>query len=117
MTKFFSWKRKPTEDSIICLFWDQFYQFIWVVFNLAALYCDRLVFFKNGRIVIDGPTEKTFNDENLSKIYEADIRVSRHPVTGNPQAHFVPGHARKPQSFDHVSGRQGAIQNPVHPGC
>jgi len=85
--------------------------------NLAALYCDRLVFLKNGRIVLDGPTEKTFNDKNLSKIYEADIRVSRHPVTGSPQAHFVPGHAREPQPFDHDSGRQGAIPNPVHPDC
>ena len=85
--------------------------------NLAALYCDRLVFLKNGRIVIDGPTEKTFNDENLSKIYEADIRVSRHPVTGSPQAHFVPGHAREPQPFDYGNKRQGSIPNSGHPGC
>ena len=61
--------------------------------NLAALYCRRLIFLKEGRIVLDGSTEETFNDKNLSEIYETDIRVSRHPITGCPQAHFVPGSA------------------------
>ncbi|MDY7037750.1 MAG: ABC transporter ATP-binding protein, partial [Thermodesulfobacteriota bacterium] len=28
--------------------------------NLAALYCERLIFLKHGRIVVDGPIEKTF---------------------------------------------------------
>lgn len=59
--------------------------------NLAALYCRRLVFLKDGKVALDGPTEEIFNDHNLSEIYEADIRVSRHPITGAPQAHFVPG--------------------------
>ncbi len=59
--------------------------------NLAALYCRRLIFLKDGRVVLDGPTGETFNDKNLSEIYETDIRVSRHPITGCPQAHFVPG--------------------------
>jgi iron complex transport system ATP-binding protein len=59
--------------------------------NLAALYCRRLIFLKDGEIVLDGPTEETFNDRKLSEIYGTDIRVSRHPITGCPQAHFVPG--------------------------
>ncbi|MFH0821558.1 MAG: ABC transporter ATP-binding protein [Pseudomonadota bacterium] len=58
--------------------------------NLAAIYCNRLLFLKQGRIVQDGPTEKVFTDTNLSEIYETEIRVTRHPVTGSPQAHFVP---------------------------
>lgn len=83
--------------------------------NLAALYCSRLIFLKNGRIILDGTTEETFNDENLSKIYEADIRVSRHPVTGSPQAHFVPGHACEHQHFNYGTGRQSNSPNPLHP--
>lgn len=59
--------------------------------NLAALYCERLIFLKEGRIVLDGSTQETFTDKNLSEIYETDVRISRHPVTGSPQAHFVPG--------------------------
>ncbi len=82
--------------------------------NLAALYCSRLIFLKNGRIILDGTTKETFNDKNLSKIYEADIRVSRHPVTKSPQAHFVPGHAYEHQPFNHGSVRQGNITNSQH---
>jgi iron complex transport system ATP-binding protein len=68
--------------------------------NLAALYCDRLIFLKEGRIVLDGPTQETFNDAYLSEIYETDIKVSRHPVTGSPQAHFVPGRNNQPRASD-----------------
>jgi len=59
--------------------------------NLAALYCNRLIFLKKGVVALDGKTEDVFTDENLSQIYETEIRVVRHPVTGAPQAHFVPG--------------------------
>lgn len=59
--------------------------------NLAALYCKRLIFLREGKVVLDGPTDETFNDKTLSEIYETDIKVSRHPTTGRPQAHFVPG--------------------------
>jgi len=58
--------------------------------NLAALYCRRLIFLKNGTVALDGKTEDVFNDALLSDIYETEIRVSRHPITGGPQAHFVP---------------------------
>jgi iron complex transport system ATP-binding protein len=59
--------------------------------NLAALYCQRLVFLKHGRIMADGPKAQTFTAEILSELYETEIRVGHHPVTGDPQAYFVPG--------------------------
>jgi iron complex transport system ATP-binding protein len=59
--------------------------------NLAALYCQRLIFLKQGRISIEGPTRETFTEENLSKIYETEVRITSHPETGAPQAMFVPG--------------------------
>ncbi|MDP2847756.1 MAG: ABC transporter ATP-binding protein [Humidesulfovibrio sp.] len=59
--------------------------------NLAALYCPRLVFLKAGRIVLDGPTSDVFTEANLKDIYDTDLRVAPHPVTGAPQAHLVPG--------------------------
>ncbi len=64
--------------------------------NLAALYCPRLVFLKAGRLVLDGPTAQIFTEANLKDIYETDIRVAAHPVTGAPQAHLVPGAAAAP---------------------
>jgi iron complex transport system ATP-binding protein len=62
--------------------------------NLAALYCQRLIFLKNGRLSVDGPTGETFTEENLSNIYEAEVKVIEHPDTGAPQAIFVPGSER-----------------------
>lgn len=59
--------------------------------NLAALYCERLVFLKQGRIMADGPKAETFTADILSELYETEIRVGQHPVTGDPQAYFVPG--------------------------
>lgn len=85
--------------------------------NLAALYCKRLIFLKSGKIVLDGPTNETFNDENLSKIYETDIRVSQHPVTGSPQAHFVPGLDHQPDYSAHRPQRRREILSPGHTDC
>ncbi|WP_028588007.1 ABC transporter ATP-binding protein [Desulfocurvus vexinensis] len=59
--------------------------------NLAALYCDALVFLKDGRVAAAGPVKDVFHERTLSDIYGTDIRVGAHPLTGAPQAHFVPG--------------------------
>jgi iron complex transport system ATP-binding protein len=85
--------------------------------NLAALYCKRLIFLKSGKIVLDGPTNETFNNENLSKIYETDIRVSQHPVTGSPQAHFVPGLDHQPDYSAHRPQHRGEVLSPGHTDC
>jgi iron complex transport system ATP-binding protein len=58
--------------------------------NLAALFCRRLVFLKNGRIEADGPVAEVFTQQTLSRIYETDIVVIPHPHTGLPQALAVP---------------------------
>lgn len=58
--------------------------------NLAALYCRRLVFLKNGSIAADGPTRDVFTAQTLSEIYETPLAVAPHPITGTPQAHLAP---------------------------
>lgn len=55
--------------------------------NLAAVYFPRLIFLKAGRVVLDGPTHEVFTSENLTHIYERDIRVWNHPELGVPQAY------------------------------
>jgi iron complex transport system ATP-binding protein len=62
--------------------------------NLAALFCRRLVFIKNGRVAVDGPTAEVFTATILSDIYDTDIIVTRHPVLDVPQAHLLPRAAR-----------------------
>ena len=92
-------RKNETGITILCAMHD---------LNLAALYCRRLIFIKRGKIVLDGSTEETFSDENLSGIYETDIRVSLHPVTKSPQAHFVPGHG-----YDYEPDRSVVGSKPV----
>lgn len=75
--------------------------------NLAALYCQRLIFLKDGRISSDGPTAETFTEENLSTIYETKVKIIQHPVTGAPQAMFVPGRGGG-QPLDYARDRQAA---------
>ena len=58
--------------------------------NLAALYCQRLVFLKNGCVAADGPTREIFTAQTLSEIYETPLAVAAHPLTGAPQAYLVP---------------------------
>lgn len=58
--------------------------------NLAALYCRRLIFLKEGRIVHDGPTTAIFTEKILSEVYETPLHVVTHPVCGAPQAFLVP---------------------------
>lgn len=69
--------------------------------NLASLYCRRLIFVKHGRIVLDGSIEETFDDRKLSEVYETNIRISLHPITGRPLAHFVPDPYHDPDFFEH----------------
>ncbi len=73
--------------------------------NLAALYCQRLIFLKQGRISVDGSTPETFTEENLSNIYETEVRITAHPDTGAPQAMFVPGAHRSMLSARREDGR------------
>ena len=58
--------------------------------NLAALYCRRLIFLKDGGILEDGPTEKVFTPEVLARVYDTPMEVGRHPVHGRPYALTLP---------------------------
>ncbi len=59
--------------------------------NLAALYCDRLIFLKQGRIVADGSTERIFTAQTLGEVYENAVAVVPHPALPRPQALLTPG--------------------------
>ncbi len=58
--------------------------------NLAALYCRRLMFIKDGHIAVDGPTDQVFMPEILSEIYETPMEVVRHPRHQRPYAVMLP---------------------------
>ena len=58
--------------------------------NLAALYCRRLIFLKDGGILEDGPTEEVFTPEVLARVYDTPMEVGRHPVHQRPYALMLP---------------------------
>jgi iron complex transport system ATP-binding protein len=58
--------------------------------NLAALYCRRLMFIKEARIVVDGPTDQVFTPEILEEVYETPMEVVRHPAHQRPYAVMLP---------------------------
>jgi iron complex transport system ATP-binding protein len=58
--------------------------------NLAALFCRRLVFLKDGRIVADGTTESVLTREVLQAVYDTPVLVQEIPGTGKRQVAFLP---------------------------
>jgi iron complex transport system ATP-binding protein len=58
--------------------------------NLAALYCGRLMFLKDGAILRDGPTEEVFTPAVLAQVFDTPMEVSRHPAHQRPYAVLLP---------------------------
>ncbi|MEJ2672463.1 MAG: ABC transporter ATP-binding protein [Deltaproteobacteria bacterium] len=58
--------------------------------NLAALYCRRLMFVKEGQILVDGSTEQVFTPETLAQVYDTPMEVVQHPDHQRPYAVMLP---------------------------
>lgn len=58
--------------------------------NLAALYCNRLIFIKQGKIIADGPLRETFSAKILEEVYDCRVSIVPHPQSGAPQALLSP---------------------------
>jgi ABC-type cobalamin/Fe3+-siderophores transport system ATPase subunit len=48
------------------------------------------MFTKEGRIVVDGPTDRVFTPEILAEVYETPMEVVRHPGHQRPYAVMLP---------------------------
>ena len=58
--------------------------------NLAALYFDRLILLKEGRIFIDGDPEKVLTEDIIKEVFSASVQVTQHPVTKSPHITITP---------------------------
>ncbi len=58
--------------------------------NVASLFCDRLIFLKDGTKVAEGNVYEVFNEDILEKVYETKVIVYVDPNIGKPQALFPP---------------------------
>ena len=52
--------------------------------NLAALFCDRIVLLREGRIAADGRPEEVLTREHVAAAYGGNVEVVRHPATLHP---------------------------------
>ena len=43
--------------------------------NLAAAFCDHLIFMARGRMVAQGPTDEILNPDTLHSVFEVDAKV------------------------------------------
>lgn len=58
--------------------------------NLAALFCRRLIFLKQGRVAADGPTQEVLSAETLESVYQTRAIVQPIAGTGKIQVAFLP---------------------------
>jgi len=58
--------------------------------NLATLYCERLIFIKDGEIFQDGETHAVCSAAVFEAVYETPVLVETHPATGRPLVLFLP---------------------------
>ena len=58
--------------------------------NLAALYFDRLVLLKEGRVPADGTPAQVLTKARIKEVFSASVRVESHQVTGVPHIIIMP---------------------------
>jgi iron complex transport system ATP-binding protein len=58
--------------------------------NLAALYFDRLVLLKEGKVWADGAPGQVLTEARISEVFSASVRVEKHPLTGAPHIVIMP---------------------------
>lgn len=56
--------------------------------NLAAAFCDELVFLKNGAVVEHGLKEAVLTPETLRKVFDVESKISYEPFNGARQVVF-----------------------------
>src|SRR5207253_8788475 len=53
--------------------------------NLAAEFADQVMLLKGGREIASGPPRSVFTPELLSRVFDLEVLVDEHPVTGAPR--------------------------------
>jgi len=70
---------KQNGDTVVAVMQD---------INLAAGYCDYLVFMSNGRIAAHGATDSVLNPETLRSVFNVEAKVHQESYTGSLQVVF-----------------------------
>ena len=52
--------------------------------NLAACYCDQLIFLQAGKIFTQGTPQQVLTVENIKTVFGLDVLIQPHPIQGYP---------------------------------
>ncbi len=58
--------------------------------NLAALFCDRLIVLKDGKIILEGTPDEVLTSENIYKIYGVNTTIEINNVTNKLNISYIP---------------------------
>ncbi len=72
-------KVKQNGDTVVAVMQD---------INLAAGYCDYLIFMSDGKIAAHGPTDSVLNPETLRSVFNIEAKVHQESYTGSLQVVF-----------------------------
>ncbi|WP_327328911.1 MULTISPECIES: ABC transporter ATP-binding protein [unclassified Streptomyces] len=61
--------------------------------NLAAMFCDRVTFMKDGRVVAGGTPSEVITEELIADVYRVRAVVTPEGPDGRPSVRFLPGRA------------------------
>ena len=64
--------------------------------NFAASICQKVVLLRDGRILAAGELDAVLNPKNISRLYDVDASIDRHPLSG--QLSIVPFRRQSPSS-------------------
>ncbi|OEU47661.1 MAG: iron ABC transporter [Desulfobacterales bacterium S3730MH5] len=59
--------------------------------NLAAIYCDYLIFMKEGKIVAHGDIDKVLNEQNIQTVFGVESKVHFEPYSNSKRVVFKSG--------------------------
>ena len=59
--------------------------------NLASLYCDKIIFLYQGKIVDYGTPEEVLTRENIKTYFGIESQITKNEVTGKLQIYYLPG--------------------------
>jgi iron complex transport system ATP-binding protein len=53
--------------------------------NLAAQFADKILLMKNGKVVRLGKPDEVLTSQLLNEVFEVEVLVDAHPITGAPR--------------------------------
>ncbi len=58
--------------------------------NLAAMYCDKVIWMDKGRIIKIGTPEEAITENDIAEIFKVRSQVTVNPITGKTQIYYLP---------------------------